>query len=214
MSVQAYQQLQDLQSLLQPIQQNNVPDCWFNRQPQEQYSSIRLYHTFFDMEPRHSIFRYLWKAAAILRYNFFFWLLIHDRINTRNLLQRKTFNVPSASCVLCDHETDETSYHLIWDYPFALGCWDSITTHRQRGISIYDEIINSRFAYPKGIAMDIIIMGSWHIWMQRNDFIFKNKIPSITNWRRRMRKDLNLLQHRIKAKHSQTLTDWTRDFFN
>ena len=135
---------------------------------------------------------------VILRYKIFFWMLIHDRVNTRNLLNRKSFHIPSYNCVLCALDTEETSQHLIWDCPFALGCCDSITTERFRGISIYDEVMNNRVAFPRGVAMEITIMGAWHIWMQRNDYIFHARRPSITNWRRRLKKDLILLEHKNK----------------
>ena len=150
----------------------------------------------------------------MLKYKIFFWLLIHDRINTRNLLKRKNFHIPSYSRVLCSLETEETAKHLMWDCPFSLGCWDSITPHRARGISIQDEIMNNIEVMPTGIAMEITIMAAWNIWMQRNDHIFHHKSFSITKWRRRLKKDLILMDHRIKDKHKSTLQAWISNFLN
>src|SRR4051812_36964431 len=97
-----------------------------------------LYRNHFKLQQKDPIYNRIWKSAVMLRYKIFFWLLIHDRINSRNFLKRKNFHIPSYSFVLCTLDTEETSYHLIWDCPFALGCWDSITTQRSRGISIHD----------------------------------------------------------------------------
>lgn len=66
----------------------------------------------------------------------FFWLLLHDRVNTRNLLHRKSFHLPSYNCELCHSNTEETSLHLFWDCDFAFSCWESILGHRHRGVSL------------------------------------------------------------------------------
>jgi hypothetical protein len=59
-----------------------------------------------------------WQA----KHKFFFWLLLLDRLNTRNLLGRKNFHLPSYSCatLLCTDE--ETLVHLFWVCPFAEKC--------------------------------------------------------------------------------------------
>jgi hypothetical protein len=56
----------------------------------------------------------------------FFWLLLNDWLNTRNLLRRKRFNIPIVSCVLCSHGIEETVKHLIFECEFAQLCWTSL----------------------------------------------------------------------------------------
>uniref|UniRef100_A0A8R7U6Y7 Reverse transcriptase zinc-binding domain-containing protein n=1 Tax=Triticum urartu TaxID=4572 RepID=A0A8R7U6Y7_TRIUA len=74
----------------------------------------------------HFLFRILWKASNLLRHKIFFWLLLHDRVNTRNLLKRKSMVLSSYDCALCNDSTEETCHHLFWDCPFALHCWNII----------------------------------------------------------------------------------------
>lgn len=116
----------------------------------------------------HPIFRQLWKCAVMPRYKIFFWLLLHDRINTRGLLDRKNFFLPSKNWAICTLTADETVLHLFWDCPFAFDCWESINIQRVRGISVIDEIFFSKEALPKHFALSIVVMGCWHIWQQRN----------------------------------------------
>uniref|UniRef100_A0A8R7TS57 Reverse transcriptase zinc-binding domain-containing protein n=1 Tax=Triticum urartu TaxID=4572 RepID=A0A8R7TS57_TRIUA len=74
----------------------------------------------------HFIFSILWKASNLLGHKIFFWLLLHDRVNTRNLLKRKSMFLNLYECALCNDKTEETSLHLFWDCPFSMQCWNSI----------------------------------------------------------------------------------------
>jgi hypothetical protein len=49
----------------------------------------------------------------------FFWLVLKDRISTRELLRRKNMNIEDYNCVLCSNSTDETLMHLLLQCPFA-----------------------------------------------------------------------------------------------
>ena len=134
--------------------------------------------------------------------------MMHDRINTRNLLSRKSFHVPSIACVLCNIQTEETCLHLFWDCDFAQDCWDSICPNRRRGISTIDYFMLLLAHLDCPIAKEIIIMGVWHIWMQRNNEIFNNKRHSTALWRELLKKDMILLAYRIKERHNNFLHSW------
>jgi hypothetical protein len=36
-----------------------------------------------------------------MKHKIFFWLLLNDRINTKDLLQRKNYNLDSYTCDMC-----------------------------------------------------------------------------------------------------------------
>ena len=117
LSSQAHQQFQELQGITQSLQITNQVDRWIYPWGNTYLLSkcIRSYKG----EPATPILKKLWKNAAILRYKIFFWLLLHDRVNTRNMLQRRTFYLPCYNCALFPMNTDETSQHLFWDCDFA-----------------------------------------------------------------------------------------------
>lgn len=127
---------------------------------------MKLYKRLSTRPPVDQLFKHLWKNTFILRYKIFFWLLLHDRVSTRNILHRKYFYLPSYKCELCHDSTEETTLHLFWDCPFALSCWDSILGPKHRGILVFDEIYMAIQTLPSAIALEITIMGCWHIWMQ------------------------------------------------
>jgi hypothetical protein len=64
----------------------------------------------------------LWKSRCQGKHKVFLWLLLNDRLNTRNLLRRKRFNIPSVNCVLCSHGMEETIKHFIFECEFAQMC--------------------------------------------------------------------------------------------
>lgn len=61
---------------------------------------------------------------------------------------------------------------------------------------------------PKAIAMDILILGCWSIWNQRNGKVFRREVTCRNSWKYMLKKDFSLLAHRTKQKHVTALKDW------
>jgi hypothetical protein len=59
------------------------------------------------------------EKLCMLKHKVFFWLVMYDGINTRNLIQGKNFHIPSYNCVLCNEEVTEILQHMFWDCAFA-----------------------------------------------------------------------------------------------
>jgi hypothetical protein len=55
----------------------------------------------------------------------FSWLLLMDRLNIRNILQRKKHKLAgnNYNYVLCTNGREETTFHLFFICPFSLDCW-------------------------------------------------------------------------------------------
>ena len=59
--------------------------------------------------------------------NFFAWLILMDRLNTKDMLQRRNFHVqPNSHCVMCNAGVVEDLRHLFFDCPFAAACWQKL----------------------------------------------------------------------------------------
>jgi hypothetical protein len=56
----------------------------------------------------------------------FFWILLMDKIPTRDILRRKNMYLDSYTCDLCILQRLETSAHLFLRCNFAKACWASI----------------------------------------------------------------------------------------
>ena len=78
------------------------------------YSCKKVYDALTPNFKAPDPFRWIWKSRALPKHKIFFWLLLLDRLNTRDLLTRKNFHIQSTSCVLCEECNNETMEHLFF----------------------------------------------------------------------------------------------------
>ena len=71
-----------------------------------------MYDALKDLPVSPKPFSWIWKSCCQSKQKFFFWLLLYDRLNTRDLMARKNFYVEDNSCVLCPNEANEFRMHL------------------------------------------------------------------------------------------------------
>lgn len=208
MSQQAFQQFNLLQHHLQDRVGTNLNDVWLVKGTTRGYSSIKMYKHMKAPSTAHSLFRNMWKTSYRLRHKIFFWLLLHDRVNTRNLLNRKTMHLDDCNGAICTDNTEETLVHLFWNFPFALQYWDQIIPLRKRGISVFDDIQLALDQLPHDIALDIVMMGCWGIWSIRNDKIFKSAASHIPGWLHYLQEGLWAVQIKAKPTKAEKIRIW------
>jgi hypothetical protein len=104
-----------------------------------------------------------------MKHKVLFWLLLKDRISTRDLLRRKNKVLDSYSCDLCILQKLETVGHLILPCNFAKACWRVIgaTVVTTRSVPHIFNLIERKLGVS--FFMEIIILMSWSIWTVRND---------------------------------------------
>ena len=78
-------------------------DVWSISGANGTFRSNKLYKLLRPYPTAPEPFQWIWRSCVLPKQKFFFWLLIQDRLNTRDLLTRKQFQIPSKHCVLCDH---------------------------------------------------------------------------------------------------------------
>lgn len=122
------------------------------------------------------IFKQIWKSNCQHKHIVFFWVLLMDRVSTRNLLRRRTMDLPSYNCELCTLPVEESQIHLFLECQFAQDCWQLLGI---QVISAQPIQVLRAFQYQLNLtfSMDIIILMTWCIRVARNDLIFKN-IPA------------------------------------
>ena len=86
------------------------------------FSTKQAYSQIIGLVDAAIPFKWLWDSKCQGKHKVFFWLLMNDRLNTRNLLRRKKFVLPSVHCVLCSTNNEETIKHLMFECPFAQLC--------------------------------------------------------------------------------------------
>ena len=93
----------------------------------QQYSSARFYKFIFQPLPKDPAVISIWRSKSLPKLRVFDWLLLMDRLNTKDMMIRRHWHVEGGSaCVLCSSAQLETRDHLFFSCPFTRQCWDSI----------------------------------------------------------------------------------------
>lgn len=91
---------------------------------------------------------------------------------------------------------------------YAQRCWGSLIPNKKRGTSVFEETMLAKAELPPHFGLEIVMLGCWSIWIQRNGIVFRNIQPTLHNWRFTLREELQLLQIKIKSKYSAELQHW------
>jgi hypothetical protein len=156
----------------------------------------------------------IWKSKMLPKLKVFSWLLYNDRLNTRDLMIRKHWQLNSGSgCVLCATHRLETRDHLFFGCSFAQQCWDAIGIVWNLEMPISNRIILVKRNFDGPCFMEVMACATWNIWKIRNDLIFQNQHPSFGRWKVRFQHDLMLHQYKVKAALIKPLIDWLHEIF-
>ena len=128
LSVQAREDLDDLQASLASMELAEVHDAWRLIWGSEEFASSKFYlHCFRDMEA-DDVFKWIWKSKCTNKWKVFAWLLLADRLNTRGLLKRKHMKLrdDNYACLLCHQPPEEMVEHLFFHCEFSKTCWGKL----------------------------------------------------------------------------------------
>lgn len=113
LSPQATLQLDSLLSLTQNFNwDRNTEDLWVYRWGSSTFSSSNAYKILVGHHQASPLFKWMWTVGNLGKHKLFFWLLLMDRLNTRNILRRKNRQLDDYNCVLCNTNTEESCFHL------------------------------------------------------------------------------------------------------
>jgi hypothetical protein len=211
-SQEAYLQLVQLAQMLENVIALNEPDIWTYVWGSPWFSAAKVYTPLIGHRTVHPAFCWLWKSAAQNKHKVFFWLLLHDRLSTRNMLRRKNMALPSFECVLCSLHVEETLEHLFLECSFAQTAWGLLNLNPPLG-PLFETLESFKVQLGVNFFMDIIIMLSWCIWMERNDFIFKHKQPAIVSVRDRFKTEFSWVILRAKDVRKPSMSLWIDSIF-
>jgi hypothetical protein len=75
------------------------------------------------------------------------------------------------TCCLCDQNCEETVYHLLFDCPFSVSCWNYIDIHWNYSLDFFDMVTLAKELFRKTFFMEIIAISAWEIWKQINNVV-------------------------------------------
>ena len=205
LSNQAYQQFLLLEEVCHDLRQSeflHMSDTWSYIWGNSNFSASKAYRVIIGVKQVPPHFAWIWKSSCQPKHKMFFWMLLHDRLNTRNLLRRKTMILEEYTCAVMNCQQEETLHHLFWGCQFSRICWNFICPQRSPNLSVLEAFQDLKEKLKVPFFMEIIILGSWAIWVTRNNKIFENIQPSFQGWKHIYFEELKLLSHRIKAKYA------------
>lgn len=208
MTRDAYNEFLDLQEELTLMQPNNSDenDSWHFTWGNQSFSSNRHYHhQYASLRPQLYL---IWKAKCVPKIKFFSWLLLNDRLNTRNMLRRKKFLEEGYCCVLCQDFIEETREHLFFDCSTAITRWFALGIIWEEGLNIHDRLAVAKRDFPHPFFMEVFMIGSWCIWNERNALNFDGKAPNFNSWNTAFKKEITAHLFKIKQSLHHSVRVW------
>jgi hypothetical protein len=124
-----------------------------------QYSLNKTYSLLSGHMPTHLIFQLFWKSKCHPQHSLF-WLLLQDKLNTRDKLRRRHMHLESYTCENYILQRLETVYHLFLRCSFAARYWEPIGVIvfcPQRSVSRLTRQLRH------SCALEIIMLSAWSI---------------------------------------------------
>lgn len=138
LSVEAHSQFQFVQAELLELVFGEQNDSWTYIWGSNQFSSSKAYKTLLGHSNVEHIFKWTWKTSCQGKHKIFFWLILVDRLSTRDLIRRRGMHLDDYCCVLCTHNAAETTMHLLFHCPFAKSCWNIVNFQYSDHLSVQE----------------------------------------------------------------------------
>jgi hypothetical protein len=208
LSLPAVQQFEELSMLVLNRDTPNATDSWILSDCKKTYSSRRVYQILAPSEPAPKPMLWIWKSCVLPKIKIFFWLLLQDRLNTRELLSRKNFQIPSLLCALCDDANIEDFIHLFFACDFSQRFWWNLNIEWNTELPIMDLLMDGKRRHDFSCFKEILLTGCWTLWNQRNRIIFDGEQCAM-QYSLHFFKDLfSLIRHRAKPSLKEGMSQW------
>lgn len=212
LSVEAFEEFHEFVTLVEEHHSQDTQDVWTYVWGSK-YAAKKAYDWLHAGPAPHPAFKWLWKSCCQKKHKVFGWLFLVDRLNTREILLRKTFFLEEYSCVMCNSDSIEARDHLFFHCPFAKTCWRALApTADLMGFQGLDCLMHLRERIGKPFFMEIILMGLWAIWKTRNAFIFQQRTPSLYHCRAIFKEEMLWLKLRAGRKAYTDFAVWVDSF--
>ena len=101
-------------------------DVWTYSAQSSSYRVQTTYKLLMGHQPVQHILKWLWKSYCQPKHKVFCWLLMKDRLSTKNILKRKKMQLDSFNCAFYISAQEESVHHLFWECSYAQQCWGTL----------------------------------------------------------------------------------------
>lgn len=210
LSQEAYDQFLTLLQIMTNTTLSDSSDTWRICAGSGNYSSAVIYRRLIGHQHTEPVYKWCWKSYCQPKHKVFCWLLIKDRLNTRNMLRRKHMNLQTYNCEFCTNATEETLQHLFWECPFAQQYWGSLNLQTVPQGNTFDNVEALKIQLQSQFFMIVIILMAWTIWKARNEMIFNNNQMSMQQCKCFFQRQIRSVALRVKDSLSEAYEQWTQ----
>lgn len=209
MSRTAFNEFQLFVTIMDQIRENIQHDDIWIYTWNGLYTSSKYYHSTFISTVPPAPFCWIWKTKCIPRIKFFAWLLLSDRLNTKDILRRRgKFLEEGYLCPLCHDGVVETFMHLFFECSSSTARWYWIGIQWTVQGTVFQMLTHMKAQLNIPHFMDLFMITAWCIWKERNDLVFNAKPPSLAAWKQRFMNEVKLHLCRFKPNFQHVITTW------
>lgn len=119
LSVEAMEECRLLEGTQNLPINNTANNNWLWSPGKGNYSAKSFYTTMHAHMPVDEPCKWIWESRSIMKIKVFAWLMLNDRLNTRDMLVRRHWRQHNDenNCPLCPTQTLEDIYHLFLSVP-------------------------------------------------------------------------------------------------
>lgn len=198
LSINAYEQFTQLRNLIGNFQHSDEQDTRTYVWNKYYFIPAKAYMAQINHLDLPLDFGWLWASCCKLKHKFFYWMLLINGLNTRAMLLKRSFFIPSYECVPCGEMQPETRDHLFFHCPFAKACWTYLCPDYVPLPNVHANVNQLKQNLKVPFHMETTILAAWSIWKRRNEFIFNGRTPSLYRCRPIFKEELNLVFHRAE----------------
>jgi hypothetical protein len=209
LSIEAHQEFQQMMDFISDVAINpEADDKWIVKLNPGGFKPSKVYlHAFKHLEI-HQPSCWIWKSKCNSKHKFYAWLVLHDRINTKDMLLRRHWHVTDNHfCILCHSNSLEDWRHLFFNCVFSSRIWNYLQIPWSPGNTM-ESILLAKRSFLGPCFSEIVILTCWCIWKQRNGWIFKSIRPTFRRWKSSFIHEVTMLKHRVKDDNVHKLLSW------
>ena len=154
---------------------------------------------------------FVWKNRAPPRVQFFVWLLMQRRIQSRSNLLKKSI-ITDDTCELCkDHP--ETVDHIVFHCPVAAAFWRQVGFELNAHATVETlQSLTASSPAPNPHGSVFLFLCCWNIWKHRNRVVFGGAEPCLQRLLRNCNEDARLWAWRLPRADAGVIESWCNLF--